>query len=83
MKVGVVGLGYVGLPRALAFGEEGHDVTGVDADSRKIGALARSESYIEDVPSERLAAVSDRLEATTAYEGLVTRGIEAPNLVRL
>ena len=70
MKVGIVGLGYVGLPLALAFAEEGHEVIGVEADPRKVGALSRSESYIEDVPSERLAAVRDRLRAGTGYGGL-------------
>lgn len=70
MKVGIVGLGYVGLPLALAFAEEGHEVIGVEADPRKVGALARSESYIEDVPSGRLHAISDRLSATTGYGGL-------------
>ncbi|MEJ7716279.1 MAG: NAD(P)-binding domain-containing protein [Thermoleophilaceae bacterium] len=39
MKVGVVGLGYVGLPLALAFAEEGHDVIGVDSDPRRAAAL--------------------------------------------
>ena len=70
MRIGAVGLGYVGLPLALAFAEEGHDVVGVDADPRKVEALARSESYVEDVPSERLARVSERLEVTTGYEPL-------------
>ena len=58
-------MGYVGLPLAVAFAEEGHDVVGVDMDARKIEALSRGESYIEDIPSERLQAVSDRIEATT------------------
>ena len=70
MKVGVIGLGYVGLPLALAFAEEGHDVIGLDADSRKVDSLRASESYIEDVSSESLAAVAERLAATTHYEDL-------------
>ena len=70
MKVGVVGLGYVGLPLALAFAEEGHDVVGVESDPRKVEALARGESYIEDVPSARLVAVHERLRPVTAYEEL-------------
>ena len=49
MNVGVVGLGYVGLPLALSFCEAGHTVIGVDVDSRKIATLERGESYIEDV----------------------------------
>jgi len=70
--VGVVGLGYVGLPLALAFAEEGHDVLGVDADPRKVTALTRGESYIEDVPSQRLGAIRERLEVATGYDRLAT-----------
>src|SRR5262245_40650077 len=70
MRVGVVGLGYVGLPLAVAFAEEGHDVVGLDADPRKIDALAEGRSYIEDVASERLAALDGRLVATSRYPDL-------------
>jgi UDP-N-acetyl-D-glucosamine dehydrogenase len=72
MKVGVIGLGYVGLPLALAFAEEGHEVIGLDADGRKVDALRAGESYIEDVPAESLAAVTagQKLSATTHYEDL-------------
>ena len=70
MKVGVVGLGYVGLPLAVAFAEEGHEVLGLDADPRKIDALAEGRSYIEDVSSERLAALDGRLSATSRYPDL-------------
>ena len=70
MKVGVVGLGYVGLPLAIVFAEEGHDVVGVDADSRRVAALAAGESYVEDIPSPRLQAVGGRIEASTDYAPL-------------
>jgi len=70
MKIGMVGLGYVGLPLALAFAEQGHDVIGVDADQRRVAAIGRGESYIEDVPSERLEAVSDRIAASSGYGDL-------------
>ena len=40
MKVGIMGLGYVGLPLAVAFAEEGHDVIGLDIDPRRINAAA-------------------------------------------
>ena len=70
MKVGIVGLGYVGLPLALAFAEEGHEVIGLDSDTRKVDALRAGESYIEDVPSQALASVAERLAATTHYEDL-------------
>jgi UDP-N-acetyl-D-glucosamine dehydrogenase len=70
MKIGIVGLGYVGLPLAVAFAEAGHDVVGLDLDPRKPEAIGRGESYIEDVASERLQAVADRLSATTRYADL-------------
>ena len=55
MKIGIVGLGYVGLPLAVAFCEAGHDVVGVDTDPPR-GGIGRGESYVEDMPSERLQA---------------------------
>src|SRR5215210_6411488 len=64
MTIGIMGLGYVGLPLAVAFAEEGHCVVALDADARKIEALRERRSYIEDIPSERLAAVADRIEPT-------------------
>ena len=42
MKVGIIGLGYVGLPLAVAFAEAGCEVVGVDADQRRVGRLRRS-----------------------------------------
>jgi UDP-N-acetyl-D-glucosamine dehydrogenase len=68
--VGVIGLGYVGLPLAVAFAQEGCDVIAVDVDSRKIEALAAGESYIEDVSSAELARVAERIHATTRYARL-------------
>jgi UDP-N-acetyl-D-glucosamine dehydrogenase len=70
MNVGIVGLGYVGLPLAVSFAEAGHDVTCVDIDPRKIGALKQSESYIEDVSSETLVELADRLHPTLRFADL-------------
>ena len=70
MNVGIVGLGYVGLPLAVAFCDAGHTVIGVDVDPRKIGALKAGESYIEDVPDARLAAVAERLVPTRRFAEL-------------
>src|SRR3954462_15630855 len=70
MSIGIVGLGYVGLPLAVAFAEEGIDVVALDVDRSKVEAIGRGESYIEDVASERLAAVADRIRATTRYADL-------------
>lgn len=72
MKVGVIGLGYVGLPLAVAYAEEGCEVVGVDLDPRRAAQIEAGESYIEDIPSERLAAVKNRIHATTRYAELAT-----------
>jgi UDP-N-acetyl-D-glucosamine dehydrogenase len=68
--VGIIGLGYVGLPLAVAFAQEGCDVIAVDIDARKIEAIEAGESYIEDVPSELLAGLAERIHATTRYSRL-------------
>jgi UDP-N-acetyl-D-glucosamine dehydrogenase len=72
MKVGVIGLGYVGLPLAVAFAEAGCDVVGVDTDARKTTALRQGKSYIEDVSSDRVSEVLPRLRASTRYADLAT-----------
>ena len=68
--VGIIGLGYVGLPLAVAFAKEGCDVIAVDVDQRKIDAIQAGDSYIEDVPSELLAELSEQIHATTRYARL-------------
>ena len=54
MKVGIIGLGYVGLPLAVAFAESGHEVVGLDADGAKVESLRERRSYIEDIPDAAL-----------------------------
>jgi UDP-N-acetyl-D-glucosamine dehydrogenase len=70
MKVGIIGLGYVGLPLAVAFAEAGHDVIGVDVDSRRVERLRRGESDVEDIASERLREIAPRFVATNEPEHL-------------
>ncbi|HEX2909697.1 MAG TPA: nucleotide sugar dehydrogenase [Chloroflexia bacterium] len=53
-KIGVIGMGYVGLPVAVAFAEKGFRVTGFDVVKARVSQLNRGESYIGDIPSERL-----------------------------
>jgi len=65
MTIGIVGLGYVGLPLAVAFAEAGQRVVGVDISEARVSQLRAGESYIEDIPSEKLQAVASRIEATT------------------
>ena len=56
-RVGIIGLGYVGLPLAVEFAKAGLHVVGYDVDQSKIDSLTAGKSYIPDVPSEELAAV--------------------------
>jgi UDP-N-acetyl-D-glucosamine dehydrogenase len=70
MTVGVIGLGYVGLPLAVEFAEAGQSVIAVDIDDAKVAAIRAGESYIEDITSARLAAVRDRIDADTSFEAL-------------
>jgi UDP-N-acetyl-D-glucosamine dehydrogenase len=66
-RVGVVGLGYVGLPLAVELARAGFRTTGIDLDRRKVDAINRGESYIQDVPTKDVAEfqAADRLDATT------------------
>ena len=70
MSVGIVGLGYVGLPLAMEFAEAGIDVIGVDVDAQKVTGLRAGRSHIEDVSDERLQAALDRCTFTTRFVDL-------------
>jgi UDP-N-acetyl-D-glucosamine dehydrogenase len=70
MRIGIIGLGYVGLPLAVAFAENGDEIVGLDVDSRKVEALNAGTSYIEDVPDSVLEPLGERLRATTRYADL-------------
>jgi UDP-N-acetyl-D-glucosamine dehydrogenase len=68
-NIAILGLGYVGLPLAVVFGEAGFQVTGVDPDPRKIEALKKGESYIPDVKSAVVSKLlkDGKLTATTDF----------------
>jgi UDP-N-acetyl-D-glucosamine dehydrogenase len=70
--VGVIGLGYVGLPIAAAAARAGFATTGFDIDPAKTAALGVGQSYIDAVPSDELAGhvAAGRLRATTEFDGL-------------
>jgi UDP-N-acetyl-D-glucosamine dehydrogenase len=70
VTVGVIGLGYVGLPLTVAFAEAGERVVGVDVDPRKIAAIKAGESYVEDISAERLQAALPMIQATSHYQPL-------------
>src|SRR4030088_54868 len=67
-RVGIIGLGYVGLPLALLYSEQKFQVTGFDIDQRKVDALAKGNSYIYRISSEEIqAAKSQGFSATANY----------------
>src|SRR5687768_11157713 len=70
--VGVIGLGYVGLPLALTFVRPGFAVTGFDVDPRRVSALSEGRSYISDIPDAEVAGAVERrqLMATTDFDRL-------------
>jgi len=70
ITVGVIGLGYVGLPLAVAFAQAGCEVVGVDLDQRKVEAVNAGQSYIEDVSSATLGQLSERIHASSRYAPL-------------
>jgi UDP-N-acetyl-D-glucosamine dehydrogenase len=72
MKIGIVGLGYVGLPLAVAFAEAGHEVVGLDTDQRKVDDLNGGRSHIEDVSDAALAPLGERLRATADQADLAS-----------
>jgi UDP-N-acetyl-D-glucosamine dehydrogenase len=70
-RVGVVGLGYVGLPLALAMHDAGYDVVGVDVDPDKVERLRSGESTVNDITDDEVAeATRDGLTFTTDYDQL-------------
>ncbi len=68
-RVGVIGLGYVGLPYAVEFARKGYSVLGVDVDARRVKAVRSGRSYVLDIPSEDLASLvrQGRLTPATTY----------------
>jgi UDP-N-acetyl-D-glucosamine dehydrogenase len=70
-RVGIIGLGYVGLPLAQAFAKNGFPVLGFDIDRNKVGALSRGESYIGHIPAAAIADMRQRgFSATDQFERL-------------
>src|SRR5918998_2728360 len=73
-RVGVIGLGYVGLPLLVEFAAKGFRAVGFEVDERKADTINRGESYIGDVPTEAVAELvrSERLRATTDFDELAS-----------
>jgi len=72
--VGIIGLGYVGLPLALTFAEKGFEVIGFDTDESKIPILSKGKSYIKHIPSSRIKKLVDKkkFEATFDFSRLTS-----------
>ena len=70
--VGIIGLGYVGLPLAIEFGQAGFSVVGIDIDPQKVDLLNNGISYIQDVSKENVALLvkAGRLKATIDFSVL-------------
>jgi UDP-N-acetyl-D-glucosamine dehydrogenase len=86
-QVGIVGLGYVGLPLAVEFARAGFSVTGIDVDQSKVDSINRGESYVQDVPTSVLKAFvkAGKIRATVdfgAVAGLDTINICVPTPLR-
>ena len=62
--IGIIGMGYVGLPLTINFLKAGFKVIGFDSDANKVGALNRGQSYIKHIPASMLAPYSSRFSAT-------------------
>ena len=75
--IAVIGLGYVGLPLAVAFAKKGYDVKGIDVAQRRVDHLNKKESYITDVPRGDIAAVvhKGKFEASTDFALLKTADV--------
>lgn len=71
-KVGVIGLGYVGLPLAVEFSESGFETIGIDTSEERVKGINSGKSYVGDVPDDRLALLVEegQLTATTDYDVL-------------
>src|SRR5579872_3239020 len=79
-KVGIVGLGYVGLPLAVEFAKAGFEVTGIDLTDSKVARVNAGDSYVGDIPSATLAPLveSGKLKATTDFS--VVRDLDTVNI---
>ncbi len=79
-RVGIVGLGYVGLPLATEFAKAGFHVTGIDVQNSKVDGLNRGESHVQDVPSDEVAQLvrAKRFHATTDFS--IVRELDTINI---
>src|SRR5215467_7777514 len=79
-KVGIVGLGYVGLPLAVEFAKAGFSVTGIDLSDAKVGRINAGDSYVGDIASATLGPLvgSGKLQATSDFSAI--RDLDTVNI---
>jgi UDP-N-acetyl-D-glucosamine dehydrogenase len=79
-RVGVVGLGYVGLPLAVEYAKAGYAVTGIDLQQSKVDALNRGESYIQDVPGSEVQALVAERKLSASSDFSVVADLDTVNI---
>ncbi len=79
-RVGIVGLGYVGLPLAVEFANAGFSVTGIDVLNAKVDGLNRGESHIQDIPASEVARLLDAKRFTATTDFSVVRELDTINI---
>ncbi len=79
-RVGIVGLGYVGLPLAVEFANAGFSVTGIDVLNAKVDGLNRGESHVQDIPASEVARLLDAKRFTATTDFSVVRELDTINI---
>ena len=79
-KVGIVGLGYVGLPLAVEFAKAGFSVTGIDLSDSKVARIHAKDSYVGDVPNAVLAPLVETGKLTATTDFSVVRELDTVNI---
>ena len=79
-RVGIIGLGYVGLPLAVEFARAGFPVTGIDVQESKVASLNRGESYVQDVPSDVLRQLVEAKKFHATADFSLVRELDTINI---
>ena len=79
-RVGIIGLGYVGLPLAVEFARAGFAVTGIDVQESKVAKLNRGESYVQDVPTSALRSLVESKKFTATTDFSAVRDLDTINI---
>ena len=79
-RVGIVGLGYVGLPLAVEFAKSGFAVTGIDVQASKVERVKVGDSYVQDVPSSLLSSLVEEHKVTATTDFSVVAELDTINI---